>query len=565
MDAKPSTINQILYLPERYVIPVFQRFYEWDETHWKQLWADIQSVFDNRTEALSHFIGPFVFISHSSPSSTLHLIIDGQQRLITISFLFAALRDLAREKDMDSLADLLNNYLFFKDADGISQMRLITRVLDRETFKSILNFDFSVIDQTSKIFKAYDFFKSRIREFIVAAGLEYASALKELTETITRQLQLVEITLNPTDNPSNIYQSLNFKGKKLSDADLIRNYIFMKLPIDEQERYESAVWRKFEDQFSSNSQLNTELIEDYYYRFLILKKGYLANKTLYSEFTKFVDTAISDNHSERFDELEKFAILLNEFAEYYFYIVNLSEPDIDLRKALYRISRLSIDTATPFLLSLYYRFKNNNASDKINKAEFIALLQCLESFAIRRSFLRLRTRGYGLDFADAIKRSTTLDDLRKYFASKAWPTDQEIREALRAFPIYIHEKKKANLILSEVEHALGHKEEVVLEDLTIEHVLPQALTDEWRTMLGSDPDGVHERLVHTIGNLTLTGYNDDLGNLPYPEKKAILSESKLSINKHFENIDIWDGSQITARTELITKQVCRLWPRPKNL
>ena len=139
MDAKPSSINQILYLPETYIIPVFQRYYEWEDSQWKQLWTDIQSIFENRTDSLNHFIGPFVFISHASPSSTSHLIIDGQQRLITISLIFAALRDLAKEKGLNSLAELLNNYLFFKDADGVLHMRLITRVLDRETFRNILH------------------------------------------------------------------------------------------------------------------------------------------------------------------------------------------------------------------------------------------------------------------------------------------------------------------------------------------------------------------------------------------------------------------------------------------
>jgi uncharacterized protein with ParB-like and HNH nuclease domain len=174
-------------------------------------------------------------------------------------------------------------------------MRLVTRVLDRETFKNILHYDFSRIDQTSRVYKSYTYFKTKIKEFVDALGTENSSALKDLTETITRQLQLVEITLNPTDNPSNIYQSLNFSGKKLSDADLIRNYVFMKLPIDEQEKFESSVWRKFEDVFSSNNQLDTKAIEDFYYRFLILKKGYFAFNTLYSGFAKFVDNFLSES------------------------------------------------------------------------------------------------------------------------------------------------------------------------------------------------------------------------------------------------------------------------------
>ncbi|MCL4268951.1 MAG: DUF262 domain-containing protein [Anaerolineales bacterium] len=164
MDAKPTSINQILYLPETYVIPVFQRYYEWQDDQWEQLWFDISSMLENRAETLSHFIGPFVFISHSSPSSTLHLIIDGQQRLITISLIFAALRDLAIQNEFSSLSELLNQYLFSKDADGSQQMKLITRVLDRDTFKNILQGDYSRIDKASKIYKSYNFFKSKIEK-----------------------------------------------------------------------------------------------------------------------------------------------------------------------------------------------------------------------------------------------------------------------------------------------------------------------------------------------------------------------------------------------------------------
>jgi hypothetical protein len=380
---------------------------------------------------------------------------------------------------------------------------------------------------------------------------------------------LVEITLNPNDNPSNIYQSLNFKGKKLADADLVRNYVFMKLPIDEQEKFESSVWRKFEDLFLLDQQLSTEKIEDFYYRFLIVKIGYFTRKSLYLEFTKFVDNFLSKDTSRkdasRFSRLEELVILFKEFAEYYIDIVELQEADEDIYRILKRIEKLSVvDTATPFILSLYYRYYNNSAEAKIKKAELIAFLQNLESFVIRRSFLRLRTRGYGLDFAEAIKKSTSLDELIKYFISKVWPTDQEVRDALHLFKIYVHEKKKANMILSEIERALGHKEEVNIEDLTIEHVLPQALTDEWSDMLTESPEINHEKYVHTIGNLTLTGYNDDLGNLPFHEKKEILKESKLSINKYFDKFDTWNEKLILNRTDWITKHVIRIWPRPKN-
>lgn len=564
MDAKPTSINQILYLPETYVIPVFQRYYEWQDDQWEQLWLDIYSMLENRAEPLNHFIGPFVFISHSSPSSALHLIIDGQQRLITISLIFAALRDLAKQNNLTSLSELLDQYLFSKDADGSLQMKLVTRVLDRDTFKNILHGDHSRIDKASKIFKSYNFFKSKIEDLLNSSETDQFSVLKDIKDTITGQLQLVEITLNPNDNPSNIYQSLNFKGKKLADADLARNYVFMKLPINDQEKFESSSWRKFEDLFLVEQQVDTEKIEDFYYRFLILKTGYFARKSLYSEFTKFVDKFLSEG-SSKFSKLEELVILFREFAEYYINIVDQQETDNDILKILKKIEKLSVvDTATPFILSLYYRYQNGSAEVPISKAELIAFLQNLESFVIRRSFLRLRTRGYGLDFAEAIKKSLTLDDLIKYFISKNWPTDQEVRDSLHLFKIYVHEKKKANLILSEIERALGHKEKADLEEVTIEHILPQALTDDWRSMLGDDPETIHEKYVHTIGNLTLTGYNDDLGNLPFNEKKEIFRESKLSINKYFDKFDEWNEKLILNRTDWITKHINRIWPRPKG-
>ena len=195
------------------------------------------------------------------------------------------------------------------------------------------------------------------------------------------------------------------------------------------------------------------------------------------------------------------------------------------------------------------------------------MLRIIESFILRRLILRERTRGYGLDFALAVAESGTIKKLRAYFVERGWPTDKEVREALKNFEFYHRASKQCLLVLTEIERSFGHKEKLRLadEDLQIEHVMPQNLTQSWREMLGDEAEEKHEILLHTLGNLTLTGYNLELRDRPFAEKKAEFRDSKISLNEYFEKCDKWTEEEILERTNALCDRFIDLWDRPNKV
>jgi hypothetical protein len=195
------------------------------------------------------------------------------------------------------------------------------------------------------------------------------------------------------------------------------------------------------------------------------------------------------------------------------------------------------------------------------------MLRIIESFVLRRLILRERTRGYGLDFALAVRRSSTINELRRCFAGRGWPTNEQIREALKDFEFYKRAPKQCRLVLTEIERSFGHKEKISLtdKDIQVEHVMPQHLTQSWREMLGEDAEEKHEKLHHTLGNLTLTGYNLDLRDRPFAEKKVEFEASKISLNEYFEKCDKWTEKEILERTEDPTNRFIDLWDRPDRI
>ncbi|MGD8457230.1 MAG: DUF262 domain-containing HNH endonuclease family protein [Anaerolineales bacterium] len=563
MKADDTKVDSIITGDKQYIIPVFQRNYLWDDDNWKKIWEDIVSLFDKEAENLNHFIGPFVFISHAAPSAiTTHLIIDGQQRLITITLLLCALRDISDKLDLSNLSQAIDRRLSFKDTKGKDIPKIIPRTFDRKTLKSFIFSKPDEIDETSKLSKAYIFFYTQIEELLIEnEDIEEYDVLNDLFKIITKHLELVEINLDQNDNPSRIYASLNFEGKKLTDADLVRNYVFMQIDIDNHDEFNSQIWLPFEELFLEDNAVNNNWLEDFYYRYLIYQQGYFTRKTLYTEFTKFIDSKLSsiENLYSNAEELIKD---FKRIADYFLRIKRSDDKDQDIKYSLEKFNMLRADTAIPLLISLYNRLENPKANNKINKSVFSEFLLMTEGYLIRRSIMGLRTRGYGLEFAEAIDNSKTIEDLTKFYKSNGWPSDSDIKEELISLRIYEKERKKAKLILSEIERSFKHKEKVVLDDLTLEHIFPQSASNNWVDMWGPIPQEKKETLIQTLGNLTLTGYNEQLtGDLE--DKKKIFNESNLEINKYFKEKTTWGEKEIENRTKHLAKKLCQIWRVPK--
>lgn len=569
MNAFETDIESIISGDKQYYIPVFQRNYLWGRNNWEVLWSDVKPLIDFPSDNLNHFIGPFVFISHASPSNiTSHLIIDGQQRLITISLILCAIRDLAKEYKLKDLAESIDRRLYFKDTSGKSYSKIIPRILDRDTLINIIFEKTTDIDDTSQIYKAYSFFAEAINSYIIEyVGNSVASSDKRIFEildkifqAVVKNLQLVEINLDKDDNPTNIYASLNFEGIKLSDADLIRNFFFMQIGLNRHDEFNNKVWLSFEDLFIIDGQLIIKMLEDFYYRYLICMVGYFPRNQLYHEITKYVSEYIrKGGHTSIYTGIKELIIELKRYANYFIKIKKCEFQDEEINNSIGRFNALSVDTAIPLLLNLYNRY---DLRKKINKATLLDFILMTESFIIRRSFLRLRTRGYGLDFSDAIKNSDSIENLEKFYLDKGWPKNEEVVEALQSYNIYTQDRKKAYLVLSEIERSYKHKEKVILDELTIEHVLPQSQIKVWMQMLGENAEEVHEKLVNTLGNLTLTGYNPELSTKSLKDKKKILKESNLEINKYFQELGKWGEEEIIQRSEFLANKACEIWRRP---
>lgn len=564
MDAHPSSISDVITGQKQYVIPVFQRTYEWEKEQWETFWHDLSAIAEEKGQDLTHFIGPMVVISHAFPHAVAkYLVIDGQQRLMTLSVMLAALRDRARDLKCVKIANAIDaNTLFFLSTSGESVQKIIPRIRDSDALSKILHSKPSEADQNLLITQAYNFFYSQFEQAMPAQPSLFDESpqvfFDRFYNTITQRLRIVMISLDKGDDPSNIYESLNFKVATLKDADLIRNYVFMKLStLEEQEAFNSASWRPFEELFSFSKD-SGQLLTDFYYRYLISKTDYLARKRLYASFSTYVDEYLEEG------DLRQLASELTKFARYFIAIKHKCD-DEELEAAFVRFRQLETDTAIPFLLSLYDRCATTDSEGSINKATFLQMLRMVESFILRRLILRERTRGYGLDFALAVKKSGTIKELSSYFAQRGWPTDEQIGKALEDFEFYKRASVQSRLVLTEIERAFGHKETSDLTNLQIEHVLPQHLTQSWREMLGQDAEEKHEKLCHTLGNLTLTGYNQDLGYRPFAEKKVEFQKSKISLNEYFEKSDKWSEDEIRERTSYLADRFIDIWGRPDDI
>ena len=545
-----------------------------------ELWSDIIMLINEADKSLEHFLGPIIIDKGDTGSYVpeKYLVIDGQQRLVTLSLLLCALREIARQHDDENFAASIQPYLSFKTPRGETHHRLVPRSDDNSAFQKVLSTSFNSADSKLAIIKAYKYFRKEVKELIKNNNRPPSDFLNELFEIAVARLKFVSITLDKSDDPTRIYESMNSKRRDLLIADLIRNYVLMHLPSEQQDEFFSSRWETFEKEFTEfdDGLPNAKELEDFYYRYLIAKRDYFAKRLVYSEYKDHLKGFTSGRSSDQsmFDALSAAVAEQKRYAIFYRRIVHPElEQDYELRQAFSRFSFLDAMTAIPFLMSLYSRYTDCAHPHRISKSTFLNMMNAMESFIIRRSILRLRTRGYGLDFAQAARKSDSLQELWQHFDDRDWPHDASIRVALLEFPLYLRERKKSRLILEQLEISFGHKEQVDLSDrerIQIEHIIPQKkpLSAEWRKMLGDNAEDIHAKYHQTLGNLTLTGYNQELGTKPFNEKKLEYAKhgtgSHLELNKFVLEQAQWTEAEITERARHLSERFIEIWPRPET-
>ena len=556
MKANAQPLSEILSNNIQYLIPFFQRSYSWGRDNWDRLASDIQTIL---SEDLSrkHFLGPLVCsLQTALPGRVSQFqLIDGQQRLTTLSVLLIALRDEAMSAGDDEFAaEIEQQYLVNPFKRGLERYKLVPRTGDRELLAAIIDRK-PIGDPESRLGAAHEFFM----KFIRTHAHNDERYLRKLFETVVGRLFLVTITLDEED-PYEIFESLNSTGLPLLESDLIRNFLFMQIPLEQQEDFQNDHWAPFEAEFEPAVGEATIAPTTFYRDFLMRHGEYSKSKETFRDFKRyFIDSKTSPTET---------VALLRRFVRHAKAIINPGNvAPARVANVLRQFVWMDASTAFPVVLNLLEQRHEKLLSDD----DFVACISDLNSFILRRSICGESTRAYGRWFCELAGQlaGNPRQSIRAYLLHRGWPDDETFQKGLVEFPIYRREFKKCRIVLEALERADGHKEMVDLDKIQIEHVLPQTLPagtagEEWKQMLGDRPKRTHERWVHTIGNLTLTGYNQSLSNRAFSEKRKELVESKLTLNKIFEKTELWGEEQIRQRGLDLAAVTCKIWPRPES-
>lgn len=542
MKASETRLQPIIEGTKQYVVPLFQRPYSWTKKEWEILWNDIVELSetgDNR----SHFIGSIVTMPTISVPEGIakYLLIDGQQRLATIFIIFALLRDKAKQAGQFELSEEIYNTLlvnqYKKDFD---YYKFQPTQIDRDSFQRIIASASDTPTSPNQILNAYQFFERKFRQTSID--------IQTLKKTIISNMSIVSIVLDPDDNPHLVFESLNAKGRPLTQADLIRNYFFMRIHINEQENIYSCYWEPMQKALGENL---TEFIRHY-----LMRDGKIIKQN--DVYFSLKDIVSLGNALDYLKELLKFSGYYKKliYTEY--------ETHSEIRKLLSRLNRFEVNTAYPFLLNCYDDYSEN----KISAEEFISILKVIENFLIRRFVCNVPTHGLNKIFPSLYPNirnkgfETVLDGLKKVLQTKGYPKDVEFKSRMMDAKLYGAGDRaiKTKLILESVEEIYGHKEQVSFESLSIEHIMPQTLTEYWQNHLGDEWEITYELLLHTIGNLTLTAYNAELSNDDFESKKNRLCNSHLEMNKYFKDKTTWEKEDIENRSEHLAEVSLSIWP-----
>ena len=567
LQAGETTLNKLLNTSRQFIVPIFQRNYSWQKSQYEQLWFDILRA-SKFKEKQNHFIGSIVYIDMGTPAGRPQqlLLIDGQQRLTTISILLCAIKDYVQKFNLETklinLAKIKNQFLYNSDEIDEDRYKLLLNVQDKETYiKLIDNTIFTVNKPATNIIKCYEFFYERIEDFIKQHG-----QIDEIYAGIFK-LSLVSISLDKdSDNPQMIFESMNSTGKDLSQTDLLRNYLLMDLTPEKQTRLYKTYWKPMEELFGEDIYKNDVNKFDYFIRdFLTLKSdtGYICKiNNVYENFKRYY----LDNNCEKFAVLKD----LFTYAKYYACIDLLQEKDDELKLYWQEFKKLDSHVVYPFLLKLY----DDYSRQILIKEDFKKILQVVISYLWRRAICEIPTNSLSKTFAtlyQAVDKDDYVNSVIKAFVFKSsykrFPSDYEVREKLQTKDIYHFRLRK---YLLEALENYYHKEPIDLNtaNYTIEHIMPQNIEHNlsWQQMLGEDWQEVHSLYLHTLGNLTITGYNAEMSNKSFVEKvngESGFKHSHLKLNESIAQCDVWNKKAIQRRTNILTDIILKIWKYPE--
>jgi uncharacterized protein with ParB-like and HNH nuclease domain len=562
MKANELPIINFLQAPNvQFVIPVYQRNYDWTNNECKELLNDIIAI--ETTDRGTHFIGSIVFI-HEGAYSTSEVkelvIIDGQQRLTTINILYVALYRFAKDNYMQQEADMLHNMFLVNQYVQQESSKLKLKQTDTNSlaFKAIMNSTENEFGHYSNVIENFNFFKLEI------AKDNFNTILNGL-----KRLVFVEISLERgKDDPQRIFESLNSTGLDLSQSDLIRNYILMDLDPKNQQKVFNQIWNPIEENARDLTKQKS-LVSSYIRDYLTLRNKKIPNKSkVYLEFKKLYALKGEAYHQE----LENIKSLSSHYKKF----INPSVvQDHNIRRELEYISRLEINVAFPFLLQVFEDEENG----MITNEELIKVLKLIQTYTWRRFVVGLPTNSLNKIFmtlysevdTEEYYNSIALALLKKRGTAK-FPKDEDLKTALRDKDLYNIQSKNRNYMFELLEN-FNNREHVDTsnENITIEHIFPQNPNDDWNNDITTDDYfQFKEKYLNTLANLTLSGNNGALSNKTFDSKKLMNKEggeqgytySRLWLNDYLKTIDVWDIKRYNERFELIYDRFLKIWEYP---
>lgn len=558
MKATEAKLLTFLQKSPQFTIPIYQRTYSWTEKECRQLWNDILRAGRNKDVSV-HFIGSIVYIEEGVSQVSLQaplLVIDGQQRLTTVTLLLAALADVVGdEQPVDGFArkKIRNRYLVNDEEDGDRHFKLLLSQTDRDTLTAIVGGKEAPSEGSVRVQENYQLF----RDWLLALNGDYADVCNGLAKLVVVDIALTR----DQDNPQLIFESMNSTGRELSQADLIRNFVLMGLPTKLQTRLYNDYWRPMELDFGQ---------EAYGAHFDSFMRHYLTYRTgeiprMDDVYEAFKAYARSPKTAEA--EVEALVSDVRQHARFYCAMALGGEADKALNQAFRDLRELKVDVAFPFLLELYADYK----AGLLPRDDLLQAVRDVEAYVFRRAICAIPTNSLNKTFATfgrSLKKDRYLESIRAHFIGmrsyRRFPSDDEFKREFKTRDLY-HFPRRTYWLRRFENH--GRKEYVPVDEYTIEHMMPQNrdLSAKWQSELGPEWQRVQDTWLHTLGNLTLTGYNSEYSDRPFLEKRDIeggFRDSPLRVNTGLGQLKCWNEKAITERAERLAAQALDVWPAP---
>lgn len=543
---------------KQFIIPVFQRDFSWTQEQCQQFWSDVTRASGLVTNG-SHFIGSIVYVAAERSNAAFQrwLLIDGQQRMCTLTLLMVALRDHIHSTgwsgtdDGPTVKKIDAYYLKNKNESGKRQFKLMLRRKDNSTLQALVNgtAPSDLGNECSELLvDAYEYFRGVLCTPNVDPETIYHGIAR---------LNVVDVTLDRNiDNPQLVFESMNSTGVDLRQSDLVRNFLLMGLNESEQTRLFDEYWSKIESLFRTSGNAFDGFLRDYLALIRRETKQVRADR-IYDEFKTFWN----QDESRR---LERLLADMNRIARSYASFLGIAPMQRPwLADAMSHMR--SLNTTQALLVMRLYDY---HQQDQLSNDEFIKAIELIESYLTRRAVLGMQTRGYWSVFARIahdLNSDLVLESLQVSFArlrgNYRFPNDEEFVRGLREHDLY--NLRVCKHILERLENA-GYREPSPVQDYSIEHIMPQDITNspEWQEMIGENFTEDHPAWVHRLGNLTLTAYNSTYSNRPFELKKNVeggFRHSAVRLNEDIRDELQWTIGEIQQRADRLANRALGIW------